>query len=179
MKPRPLPHSAAAPRRQAGLMLLECLVYLGVFALILTFAFGIFFQSWQNEHKLRRNANEITAALNAGERWRADLRAATGPVQLTGTTNEPGLRIPQAQGEVSYLFWHGGVWRDDPRLREPNLLLGNVTASRMAPDPRQKVTAWRWDIELKSREHKRLVRPLFTFLAVPPPAAAPAGATKP
>jgi hypothetical protein len=42
-----------------------------------------------------------------------------------------------------------------------------VKSSKIAHDPRQKVTAWRWEIELATRKKAVRVRPLFSFEAVP------------
>jgi len=50
-------------------------------------------------------------------------------------------------------------------------LLGNVKLSWMQADPRARVTAWRWELELRPRlkgyDKPGRVRPLFTFVAVP------------
>jgi len=47
----------------------------------------------------------------------------------------------------------------------------------MAADPRERVVAWRWELELRPRPSGSVkpgrIRPLFTFLAVPEKPAAP------
>ncbi len=44
-------------------------------------------------------------------------------------------------------------------------MLGLVKSSRIVSDPRRYVTAWRWELELKNRE-KRRIQPLLTFEGV-------------
>ena len=38
----------------------------------------------------------------------------------------------------------------------------------MERDVRQQATAWRWEVELKSKQLQARLRPLFTFEAVAP-----------
>ena len=154
-------------RSEAGIMLVECLVYIGLFALVLGIAYSVFYRGWESEKRFRRNADEIALALKTGEKWRADVRAATGPLRLEQANGEQILHIPQAKGEVTYVFWQNGIWRNGPGQLEAFLLLGPVQTSEMVADQRGQVSAWRWEVELMSRKYRRMVRPLFTFIAVP------------
>ena len=119
---------------------------------------------------MRRNADDITAALHAGERWRADLRSASGKVRLETVEGEQLLHLENSRGGASYRFSTNAVYR---RVGpgQWSQLLANVQSSAMEPDPRQNVKAWRWELELKPRLRGAAkagrIRPLFTFLAVP------------
>jgi hypothetical protein len=119
---------------------------------------------------LRRNADDIASALHAGERWRADVRAANNQARLEDTAAGQLLCLEGAHSPVVYRFYTNGVSRRlgaGPWVR----LLPHVKSSTMQPDPRQYVTAWRWELELAPRVIGSVkpgqVRPLFTFMAVP------------
>lgn len=161
-RPRP-------PRSLAGILLMECLVYLGVFALITGLATLTMYRAWDAHRALSQRVDDLGRALRAGELWRADLRAAVGPISNEVSGAEQVLHVPRASGEVLYLCSAGRVERHDPANGSWSVLLPKVARSRMEPDTRQQVTAWRWDLELPAPRGK-LVPPLaFTFQAVPPP----------
>jgi hypothetical protein len=118
---------------------------------------------------LRRNADDISSALHAGERWRGDVRAAIGDIQVVNINDQQFVQMTTARGTRAYRFagetvfrsLDGGTW---------TRLLDNVQTSSMAADPRGNVMAWRWEIELRPRLKGAMkpgrVRPLFTFMAV-------------
>ena len=72
-------------RQQHGYLLIEALVYIGVVAALLGVAYAAAYRCIDRSIALRRNANDITSALHAGERWRANVRAATSQVRLEST----------------------------------------------------------------------------------------------
>ncbi len=122
-------------------MLTEALVYIGVLFVLLGVGYAALYRCIENSVALRRNAEEIANALHAGERWRADLRS------YRLATNSVFRQVAN------------GPWTH---------LLQNVKSSVMEPDQRQTLTAWRWELELQPRGKSTRVRPLFTFIAVPP-----------
>ena len=149
-------------------MLIECLVYIAVLALLLgTFMHG-FFQCWDDSKHLRRDADEIVHALHAGEQWRADVRLATAPPQWLHQGNFDSLSIPVKAGSINYCFFNteGTVTRQVGTAGKSVTVLENVKSSRMLSDPRQQVTAWRWEVELLSAQKKVRMLPLFTFETV-------------
>jgi len=80
-------------RVRAGYLLLECLVYIAVFAVITGLGLMAFYQCWDNSKALRLTTDDVTAALRAGERWRADMRGATGKITVENTATGELLRI--------------------------------------------------------------------------------------
>jgi hypothetical protein len=159
---------ALAARRVShwrGFTLLECVVYLGLFSLLLGIASLAYYRCFDNMRGLRRNADDITRALNAGELWRDDVRTATGPVQFV----ESGqiFRIPRREGEALYQFAESQVLRKAKPDAPWVVLLPAVQRSQMEADVRAHVTAWRWELELQPGRKPVRVRPAFTFLAVP------------
>jgi hypothetical protein len=147
-----------------GISLLECIVYTAVFLTIATMGLLTYYRAEENNRRLRQNAEDILRTLRAGERWREDIRHATGPIRLAGPDTAPALLIPLTNGTLKYEFRDGAVWRQDGP--KPHSVLPGVLHSRMEPDPRQHVSAWRWEIELKPHQRVGRVKPLFTFEAV-------------
>jgi len=140
---------------------------MAILMLLLGIAYAVFYRFSDNSLALRRSAEDITKALRAGERWRADLRAATGVVRLENDANGSVLVVPGAGGEVAYQSTTNTVLR---RVGSGNWtpLLESVKSSVMIADQQSKVSAWRWELELQPRSRKPArVRPLFTFIAVP------------
>ena len=158
------------PHGQQGFLLVDCLVYLAIWGIVAGLAFSAFYRCMSYSKNLARNADDIARALKAGERWRQDVRAATGPFKLV--TREAGvaqaLHIPQKSGEVTYLFSDGAILRQSGTNAPWIPALSGVKSSRMEKDERQRVVSWRWEVELKNKQKVARVRPLFTFQAVAP-----------
>jgi hypothetical protein len=149
----------------------EALVYIGVVFVILGVGFIALYHCLDNSVVLRRNADDVANALHTGERWRADLRAATKAVRLENSGAEQVLHLQSANRQVDYWSVTNALYRRvdaGPWAR----LLENVKSSAMTSEARQHVTVWHWELELQTRAHGSVrasrVRPLFTFMAVPP-----------
>lgn len=147
-------------------MLIDCLVYIALLALILELAFGAFYRTMEHSTQLERNAADILAALRAGERWREDVRAATGPLQVESNAVTTVLHIPRASGEITYVLRAGSLQRQESPGGQREELLSKVQAARFDRDAREHVTAWRWELELRGRQPIARVQPRFTFQAV-------------
>lgn len=153
---------------RSGATLLETLVYIPLFFLITSMAFTVFYRTNEQSRALRRSADDITGSLAAGERWRADVRAATQPPTLA----EGKLVLKQGAAEVTYFMRSNVVWRQVSTAR-PERIISGVLASEFKMDQRQFTTAWQWHLELKKHRQTSNMRPLFTFTAVPPRRNAP------
>lgn len=149
-------------RRQTarGIMLVECVTYIAVLAVIFALGYGAYFRALDSTRALQRNANDIARALNAGEQWRNDVRLAKS---ISATNNV--LKITQPSGQVEYVFENGSIWRQSGAKPRAQLLV-SVKSSQMIPDPRQEVTAWRWELELQTRQTTSKIKPLFSFQGV-------------
>jgi Tfp pilus assembly protein PilE len=159
--------------RQEGVSLIECIMYIAIVGVVVGIATTAFFRAWADSGRLRRNAGDIVRALHAGEQWRADLRAATGPVQVTDQDGAETVVIPAPAGPITYTFARGELHRQARPAGPAALVLDGVKASRMAAEPRRQVTAWRWELELQPGPEHARVTPLFTFETVPGHAPAP------
>src|ERR1041384_5004380 len=62
--------------RVQGYLMVEALVYIGVVFVVLGVGYAALYRCIDNSAVMRRTANDITKAMHAGERWRADVRAA-------------------------------------------------------------------------------------------------------
>jgi hypothetical protein len=156
--------------RVGGYLMIECLVYIGMLFVILGVASAALYHCIDRSVVLRRNVDDITSALHAGERWRADVRSANGGIRLETAATAEILHIPSRRGEVTYRFSGNALAR---RFADGAwiTILSNLKSSAMQPEPRRNLTAWRWEIELEPRTKGSAkpgkIRPLFTFLAVP------------
>lgn len=162
MKPHAHFHRANKNRRR-GITLIECLVYIGCLGIVFGMGLTAFYECLENTASLRRNSEDITQALTIGELWRADVRGATQPVHFDTATQT--LRINRGGTEISYKFAEGQVFRRTRADAPWVVVLPRVEQSRMTPDVRSQITAWRWELELHSVRQPVLLRPLFTFIA--------------
>jgi hypothetical protein len=160
-----LPQNISHARGRLGMLLLECMVYIAVFAILLGGATTAFYFCWNHSEALIYATDDITSALHAGERWRADVRAATGKITVETTATGEVVRIPEGARNVSYRFESGEVRRQISTSNNPELLLANVKTSEMKLDARGIVTAWSWDLELLQRRKGTSLPLLFTFEA--------------
>jgi Tfp pilus assembly protein FimT len=149
-------------------MLIDCLVYIALLALILGLAFAAFYRTLEHTTRLEQNAADIIRALRTGERWRADVRSATGPPRVIAGAKEFALRIPNSNGEIGYIFREGVVLREAAPTSQPEVLLSNVKASSFHRDSHRHAIAWRWELELQGKQKVTRVKPQFTFQAVTP-----------
>jgi hypothetical protein len=160
----------------AGYLLMEALVYIGLVFLLLAIGSAALYRCIDNSVALRRNADDIVRAVQAGELWRADIRAATKGVAWNRDSPEPVLRLQARAGEVDYRYTTNALFRRVD-TGSWSRILDQVKASTMERDPRPNVTAWRWELELQPKARGSFkpgrLRPLFTFLAVPPAPVAP------
>jgi hypothetical protein len=148
---------------------MECLVYIAVFAILLGGATTVFYYCWDHSTALIGATDDIASALHAGERWRADIRTATG--KITVETNAIGERvqIPEGATVVSYNFESGEVSRQFSLTAKPLLLLANVKASQMTMETHGLVNAWRWELKLVPLRKETHLPLLFTFEAAAQP----------
>jgi hypothetical protein len=154
---------------QRGYLLLECLVYMTAVVVIMTVAMKGFYHCWNDNKALRRNADDIIRALHAGEQWRADLRAATEPMQPSRVRDAEQLRIPSAKGPIVYTYANGALSRQTASPATTHLLFTNLHSSLMQPDPARRVAAWTWELELNPTRKDAKVCPRFTFETVAGP----------
>lgn len=153
-------------RRCSGILLVECLVYLTVFTVLLTGATTVFYYCWDSSTALISQTEQIHAALTAGERWRADIRAATGTIAIDNTGDGETVKIPEGQTEIDYHFDNNQVSRQIGTAKA--IVLTRVKTSDIQMDARGAVTAWRWELELTPRRSETHLSLSFTFEAVPP-----------
>jgi hypothetical protein len=149
-----------------GYTLVEALVYISVLAVLIGISYAAFYRCFDSSLTLRRNVDDIGNALRAGETWRADVRAS-GEITFESSGAERILHLPGARGDIAYQFAGNSLLRRTGSSPwKP--VLEHVKASSFAPDPRQRVTAWRWELELQTRPGKTpKVLPRFSFTAVP------------
>jgi hypothetical protein len=160
-----LPQNISPKRRAAGILLMECLVYIAVFAVLLGIGTAAFYFCWDHTKALICATDDIASALHAGERWRADVRAATGKISIETTVAGEVVRIPKTEKEIVYRFESGEVRREFSTSKNSQLLLPKVKNSSMESEMRGGVAAWRWELELAERRKETHLPLRFTFEA--------------
>ena len=149
------------PPLRRGFTLVELLVYVAVLGTVVTVAWLTYYRCWEHSLGVLRNCDDIVRAVEAGERWRDDVRNASGAPSLADGV----LRLPRQGGDVRYRFAGEAVERQVGEGAWVPCLAG-VKASRMVLDEGKHVRSWRWEVELKVRRKRARIRPLFTFRAV-------------
>lgn len=161
---------------RAGYLLTEALVYIGLLVIVLGVGYQAMYRCMYNSAVLRRNAEDISRALHAGEQWRADVRAAGKSVRAETSGDAHTFYLISATNQVAYRFSDSTLYR---RLGSGPWvpILDHVKATTFESDRRASVSVWCWELELLPRSKANIkpspVRPLFTFLAVSPAASAP------
>ena len=163
-----LPQNIARARVASGMLLIECLVYIVVFAILLGGATTVFYFCWDHSRAVIFTADDISSALRSGERWRADVRAATGKITVETSATGEVAWIPEGARTVSYRFESGQVSRQTSTPGNPQVLLAKVKTSEMKLDARGAVTAWRWEVEVLPRRKEAHSPLLFMFEAAAP-----------
>jgi Tfp pilus assembly protein FimT len=162
------PSPISTARRQTGILLIECVVYIAVFAVLLGVGTASFYYCWDHTKAVMQATDDITSALRAGERWRADIRGATGKISIETAPDGEVVRIPETAGEIVYRFEAGELCREISATKNSQLLLPKVKTSQMETELRSGVTAWRWELELKERRKETHLPLQFTFEAAQP-----------
>jgi len=144
------------------MLLIESLTYMTLLVVVLGLAYGAYYRCAENSKRLNNNVDDVVRALQAGERWRDDIRAATAIEPA-----EDSLRLVQSNATVDYMFDGNAVWRRANAGAPLARFLPAVKSSRMEPDARREVTAWSWKVELVTLAEPERFRPFFTFEAVP------------
>jgi len=155
--------------RTQAFMLMECLVYLGVWLVVASVGFALFYQVYTQSKYLTRGIDDVAQTLRAGEQWRAEVRQSTvaphWEPQSTGTGWD--FTLENDGGRIIYRFTGTNVLRStttDPHWRE---VLGRVKASAIERDETPHTLSWRWELELAPRAQRAKVEPRLTFQAVP------------
>jgi Tfp pilus assembly protein PilE len=144
------------------MFLIECLVYMALLFVVLELAYAAYYRCAENSKRLNQNVDDVVRVLQAGERWRDDIRTATAI-----TASEDSLRLSQSNATVDYVVEGNTVWRRANAGAPLARFLPRVKLSLMEKDARREVMAWSWKVELLSRGGTGRFRPFFTFEAVP------------
>jgi len=160
-----LPSSSSRVRAQTGVLLIECIVYISLYAIVVGRGLATFYLCWDNSKALLYATDDVAAALRAGERWRADVRSATGRITVETTAQEELLRIPNGTNAILYRFRAGEIRRQLASSNFSESLLPTIQTSQMVMDPRGPVSAWRWELELAPHRKETHLPLRFTFEA--------------
>ena len=161
-----------------GVTLIEVLIYAVLFSVFMLVASNAYISSENQARSMRWNAIKIIQVMNAGERWRQDIRDAIRPPQNIQSSlpnpDDPldiieltSLKIIKSSETNWYAFRGDHVFRMSSHLPTRwELVMDRVNSSTMIEEERGEVAAWRWELELKTITTNAPTLPLFTFLSV-------------
>ena len=152
------------PRCRSAFTLIECLIYIAILGILFSLAITTFWKCYDYSRDLRRNSDDVVRAMQAGERWREDIRAAK-QIEIADQDGSQVLRLSLSGGTIQYTFTDAKVWRDDGQHGKQVFLAG-VKSSEAIQRKRDHVSGWTWEVELVTRHAAARVRPMFTFTAV-------------
>lgn len=150
-----------------GILLIECLVYLGVVLIVVGTALGAFYKAMEHSRRLRSNVEDVTRALRIGEQWRNDVRSASGPIRVEKGQDAIALCIPKENHEIAYVFSTNQIVRIKSESGLSEKLLSGIKKCFFHQDNRGTITAWRWELEFTGTLKAVRVTPRLTFTAVP------------
>jgi hypothetical protein len=136
-----------------------------VFLILSGLAMGTFYFFWDHSKALISAGDDISAALHAGEHWRADVRGATGAITIETTASGETVRIPEGGTEVVYRFASGQMQRQMGSASFSLFRFTKVMSSEMKMDARGGMKAWCWELQLAQRRKETYLPLLFTFEA--------------
>ena len=151
------------------MFLVECLVYIAVLTILMGVAVGVFYVCWNGFEALISTTDDVSVALRAGERWRMDVRDASGTISVENTASGQVVKIPENGKQIVYSFDSGEMRRQAGSNGVAQLVLPKVKSSEMKSDVRGGVRAWQWELELPERPRGPHVPMLFTFEAAQKP----------
>ena len=165
---------AQSPRKRrqnlcAAIALVECMMYIALVMLIVGLGLTMYLKLLGFHRDLERNNNDITRVLQAGETWRADIRSAESLRQSSEDNASDRLELSINDAKVIYSFEKGTVWRRNADESVASPFLENVADCRFIKESREHVSAWRWELHLKTKKRTVRIEPLFSFLAVSTP----------
>ncbi|HEY1789754.1 MAG TPA: prepilin-type N-terminal cleavage/methylation domain-containing protein [Verrucomicrobiae bacterium] len=155
----------SSARTRSGISLIECMVYVSVLAILMGIALGVFYVCWGGFRAVISTTDDVSAALRAGERWRADVRGASGTISVENSTSGQTVNIPENGNQIVYSFNSDEVRRQVGPNGFSQLVLPKVKSSEMKSDVRSGVRAWQWELELRERPREPHLPMLFTFEA--------------
>ncbi len=142
--------------------LVEILVYMAIFIIVMALAFQCFHMFLKNSHDLRKASEDIIAISQIGDGWRDKVRNADS-IKCEGSM----FFLIRDGRETCYSYRDNALQfrgpEPDARWKILNDRIGACSFTNTAYDG---FSAWEMDLELKVRNEKAKVKPLFSFIAV-------------
>lgn len=162
MKPT-RPRTRANLIGNSGATLVEMLVFFSLLLVLMGIGFAAYDRVWFESRRLEQRADAVRGLVQFGERWREDVRSASGPPSVHADGR--GMDIPVGTRVVTWRFEGKPAFLSRTVEGEPFQLapwpLWGGTYSRI---PRTNCTGWASDIQLlPSRSAPR--PPVLRFIA--------------
>jgi hypothetical protein len=161
-------HSSGRPT--AAFTIPELLIYIVSLLAVSAVAFTALNRMWSATGRMAATADDSTACLRAGERWRHDLRAASTPPRIE--ENGSVCILQSGSQRVAWFHFQGRLWRQAGSLPAA-VWCERVESCRFTPDPRKHVPAHRLELALFKRSPRSPLPLQMDFVAVPTATIAP------
>jgi len=146
-------------KRQAGISLVETLVYITCLSGLLTMLSVSVWKLNAFQTNIGERANNVGKLLEVGEMWRNEVRTAS---TLSDDARE-GMQYTKNGKSCSYQVNDGQLVYKE--ADQSQVLLKNVVSSTMSPQKRDGVRYWQWDVCVATGKRGGVLT--FSFMAVP------------
>lgn len=146
-------------KRQAGISLLEALVYIACLSVLLTLLSVSVWKLNAFQSNIGERANNVGKLLDVGEMWRNEVRTAS---TLSDDAKE-GMQYTKNGKACSYQVVESQLVQTT--ADQSQVLLKNVVSSMMSPQERDGVRYWQWDVSVATGKRGGVLT--FSFMAVP------------
>lgn len=145
--------------------LIEALVYIAVFMMVVGLTYQCFHMFLKNSQNLKKATEDIIRVTQIGDRWREDIRNADSIKYDNGI-----LFLNKDGRESCYSFKDNALQFRGAALDSQWKILSDRIGECIFTETAHKgFSAWEMNIELKVRNEKSKVKPLFSFMAVNKP----------
>ena len=92
--------------RRRGFLVVEAFMYMALLLMFSTLAYQVYHRAKQQSADIHRQSRQISLAMRAGERWRADVRQATvAPEWIPSAWRKAVvMRLTTSTGNIDYFF---------------------------------------------------------------------------
>lgn len=151
-----------------GWYLIQMMMYVGILFIVTNAVYRYFNEVDLNSRMMARSAQNLTQAVNHGNRWRAHVRSASRIDMNPQTPHAMMLEFPEKEPMV-YYFSDECLWRTIGLDGRPTRLLSSVRSLEFIRDeyPEAGLTGYRMVIEFKEFRPATLNKQVMEFTAVP------------
>lgn len=153
---------------RSGWYMVQMLVYISILLIVTNAVYRYFNEVDLNSRMMARSAQNLTQAVNHGNRWRAHIRAASW-IDLNPETSHAMMIEFHDREPLVYFFAEECLWRTTGLNGRPTKILSAVGNLEFIRDeyPEAGISTYRMVIEFKEFRPATLNKQAIEFTAVP------------